>query len=112
MSKIQNPEYTPNAPTCEGRILDPVDDEVVNQGVAFDIGTLLSRRSIVGIFETGMGALALSACSCNGTGSTATRSATPGSTPTASILAEIPRPDRRTVPRRWFQLRGCSFRPP
>lgn len=83
MSKIPEPDYTRNGPAYEGRLLDRIDEEVVDQGVAFDIGTLLNRRSMLGIFGAGMGALALAACSTSATGSSAMQSATAAS-------AEIP----------------------
>lgn len=97
-SRIPEPEHTVNGPMYEGRSLHRVDDEVVDQGVAFDIGTLLSRRSILGIFGAGMGAVALAACSPGGTGSTgatstaaeSTATASPGGATTASVLTEIP----------------------
>jgi protocatechuate 3,4-dioxygenase beta subunit len=89
MSNIPEPENTPNGPAFEGRLLDRVDEEVVDQGVAFDIGTLVSRRSMMGIFGAGMGALALAACSASATVSTATQGATASST-AASALAEVP----------------------
>lgn len=90
MSKIPEPEYTPNGPAYEGRLLDRIDEEVVDQGVAFDIGTLVNRRSVLGIFGAGMGALAFAACSSSGAGSTAAQSATASSTAATSVLAEIP----------------------
>lgn len=74
----------------EGRVLHRVDDEVVDQGIAFDIGTLVSRRSILGIFGMGVGAVALAACSSSSGDSTGTPSATAGSATTASVVAEIP----------------------
>ncbi|GAA2845391.1 intradiol ring-cleavage dioxygenase [Paenarthrobacter ilicis] len=93
-SRIPKPEYTPNGPVYEGRALHRLDDEVVDQGVAFDIGTLVSRRSLLGIFGAGVGAAALVACSPGGTGSaaspSATASATATSTASGTVLSEIP----------------------
>ena len=42
MSRIPEPETTPAGPAYEGRLLDRADDEVVDQGVAFDLRTLAS----------------------------------------------------------------------
>lgn len=44
MSKIPEPQNTPDGPAYEGRLLHRADDEVGDQGVSFDIGTLISRR--------------------------------------------------------------------
>lgn len=104
MSKIPEPQNTSNGPVYEGRLLARADEEVVDQGFAFDMGTLLSRRSIMGIFGTGAGALALAACSGGTAGSTAgttagttatqgatsTAAASAGASAGASALAEVP----------------------
>lgn len=93
MSNIPEPDNTPEGPMYEGRLLNRTDEEVVDQGVAFDIGTLVSRRSMLGLFGAGVGALALAACTPNTTRTT-TSSATAGSTASASsgasIVGEIP----------------------
>ncbi|MEQ4568052.1 intradiol ring-cleavage dioxygenase [Paenarthrobacter sp. CAP02] len=97
-SRIPEPEYSVNGPMYEGRALHRVDDEVVDQGIAFDIGTLVSRRSMLGIFGAGMGAVALAACSPGSTGSTSAQTpaassmanASTGSATGASGLTEIP----------------------
>jgi hypothetical protein len=56
MSHIPEPEFTPNGPAYEGRLLDRAEEEVVDQGVAFDLRTLVSRRALrrqkVGPVET------------------------------------------------------------
>ncbi|AUZ89429.1 3,4-dioxygenase subunit beta [Arthrobacter agilis] len=100
MSNIPEPDNTPDGPMYEGRLLDRTDEEVVDQGVAFDIGTLVSRRSMLGLFGAGVGALALAACAPSTTGGTTTSSATSSSTATASaspsassaatVIGEIP----------------------
>lgn len=77
--------------TYEGRELPRPDDEVVDQGLGFDVGTLLNRRSLLAAVGT-TGLLAgLAAC---GTGTAAT-SATSDSSSTAAAgsagaLTEIP----------------------
>ncbi len=75
MTRIPEPDQTPDGPAYEGRLLDRADDEVVDQGAPFDIRTLVSRRSVLGLVGVGVGALALAAC--------APRSA-PAATPPAS----------------------------
>ncbi|MEV8273102.1 intradiol ring-cleavage dioxygenase [Microbacterium sp. NPDC077184] len=92
MTRFPDPDVTPDGPAYEGRLLARPDDEVVDQGIGFDLGTLVSRRGILGIVGLGAGAVALAACSPLAT-STATPSAstTPASggtpTPTASASA-------------------------
>ena len=69
-------------PTYEGRQLPNPDDEVFDQGLGFDIGTLLTRRRALGLLGAGVGALALAACASDSTGSSATTAST-GPTPTS-----------------------------
>ena len=59
----------------EGRALPRPDEEVVDQGLGFDIGTLLSRRKMLTLFGIGAAGLGLAACSSGataGTGDTTT----------------------------------------
>ncbi|AZL05158.1 intradiol ring-cleavage dioxygenase [Brevibacterium aurantiacum] len=65
MARVPEPEETPDGPTYEGRLLDHPDEEVVDQGAAFDIRTLFSRRSVLGIVGAGIGTVALAACGMN-----------------------------------------------
>lgn len=98
MTRIPDPEHTAAGPAYEGRLLDRPDEEVVDQGLSFDLGTLVSRRGILGLVGLGAGALALAACTPGATGATAsptatatptpTASATPSPTPTATAVAE------------------------
>jgi protocatechuate 3,4-dioxygenase beta subunit len=87
MSRIPEPESTPQGPAYEGRLLDRADEEVVDQGAAFDIRTLVSRRTVLSVFGLGVGAVALAACT-TGTGSAS--SATGTSAGTATATGEIP----------------------
>ncbi|NHI17529.1 3,4-dioxygenase subunit beta [Microbacterium excoecariae] len=93
MARIPEPRHTPDGPTYEGRPLDRVDDEVVDQGLSFDLGTLVGRRGILGLVGLGAGAAVLSACSAV-SGSTATATATPSpsatATPTPTASATTP----------------------
>jgi protocatechuate 3,4-dioxygenase beta subunit len=49
--------------TYEGRPLPRPDDELVDQGLAFDVGTLLSRRTLLGLAGLGAATAGLAACS-------------------------------------------------
>jgi protocatechuate 3,4-dioxygenase beta subunit len=72
-------------PMYEGRPYAKPDEELVDQGLQFDIGTLLSRR---GVLFAGAGAAALGLAACTNTsGGTSTGS---GTTTSAEDLTEIP----------------------
>jgi protocatechuate 3,4-dioxygenase beta subunit len=81
--RIPEPERTPDGPAYQGRLLARADEEVVDQGVSFDLGTLMSRRRALGLGMLGAGALALAACTPGGSGSTST-------TTTGTSTGEIP----------------------
>ncbi|MEU4455178.1 intradiol ring-cleavage dioxygenase [Nocardioides sp. NPDC023903] len=87
MSRVPEPQNTPQGPAYEGRLLARPEEEVVDQGAGFDISTLLSRRRILGLVGIGVGAAALAAC---GAGSSST--STGGSAANTSTTAdgEIP----------------------
>ena len=76
MSRIPEPVQTPEGPTYEGRLLDRADEEVVDQGAAFDIRTLVTRRGILGLAGLGVGAMVLAACAPSGSGSTSESTST------------------------------------
>lgn len=94
MSHIPEPVQTPDGPTYEGRLLDRAGEEVVDQGAAFDIRTLITRRGMLSLAGIGLGAVVLAACapaSSTGTGATATPTAKASTTPsTATVDGEIP----------------------
>ncbi len=99
MPRIPEPQQTPDGPAYEGRLLDRPDDEVVDQGAAFDIRTLVSRRSVLSLVGLGAGSLALAACSAatssaaspsaKATASGASSTASATATPTASAAATV-----------------------
>ncbi|SDQ51942.1 intradiol ring-cleavage dioxygenase [Microbacterium sp. cf332] len=89
MTRIPEPDQTPDGPAYEGRLLDRADDEIVDQGASFDIRTLLTRRSVLSLAGIGLGAAALAACTPR---STASPSTSPSGTPTTSPSA-IATPD-------------------
>ena len=57
--------------TYEGRRLPRPEEELVDQGLAFDVGTLMSRRRILGVFGLGAVGVGLAACGA-GTSSSST----------------------------------------
>src|SRR3954451_12454528 len=75
-------------PTYEERRLPRPGEEVVDQGLAFDVGTLLSRRRILQVFGIGAATVGLAACGASAGSSTASSSSGSGTTGTAS--GEIP----------------------
>lgn len=78
-------------PTYEGRPLPRPDEEVVDQGLAFDLHTLLDRRRLLRAFGLGAVAVGLTACGGGSAGGTAaTSSAAATTTAGAAALAEIP----------------------
>ncbi|SDH76023.1 intradiol ring-cleavage dioxygenase [Agrococcus jejuensis] len=85
---IPDPDQTPDGPAYEGRLLDRPDEEVVDQGPAFDVRTLMTRRAVLGLAGLGVGATVLAACTSTGSTSTAS-SSTPATsaTPTESATA-------------------------
>ena len=81
MSRIPEPQQTPEGPAYEGRLLHRADDEVVDQGVAFDMRTLVSRRNVLGLFGLGVGAVVLAACTTDTGASTGSSTTSTGEIP-------------------------------
>ncbi|PPH80765.1 intradiol ring-cleavage dioxygenase [Rathayibacter sp. AY1D9] len=98
MTRIPEPRSTPDGPAYEGRRLDRPEEEVVDQGLPFDVGTLFSRRGVLTLVGAGAATLGLAACATGGSGSAfsaaATATATPSATATAgagtAVAGEIP----------------------
>ncbi|WP_378144557.1 intradiol ring-cleavage dioxygenase [Cnuibacter sp. UC19_7] len=98
MKRIPDPEPTPDGPAYQGRLLDHADEPVVDQGAAFDIRTLISRRGVLSLVGLGVGAVALAACTSTATGSgsssgssgTAAGTATPSTTPAGGSATALP----------------------
>lgn len=94
MSRIPEPDITPDGPAYEGRLLVHPDEEVVDQGASFDIGTLISRRGVLGLAGLGVGAVVLAACaptaSGSSGGSTSSTDSSGGTTTTTTSTGEIP----------------------
>jgi protocatechuate 3,4-dioxygenase beta subunit len=72
--------------TYEGRPLARPDEEVVDQGLGFDLGTLMGRRQILRGFGLGVVTLGLAACESQSGSSSSTSS----STTAAAASGEIP----------------------
>ncbi|ONH26601.1 intradiol ring-cleavage dioxygenase [Pseudofrankia asymbiotica] len=94
MAKNQRPD---GIPSYEGRPLARPPRDVVDQGLAFDIGTLLSRRRLLSLVGLGAATAGLAACGSGSGSATSTGashgSATAGSTASTSTSAasgEIP----------------------
>ncbi|MEJ3749140.1 intradiol ring-cleavage dioxygenase [Actinomycetes bacterium KLBMP 9797] len=72
--------------TYEGRALPRPDEELVDQGLGFDLGTVMGRRRMLRAFGLGVAGLGLAACG-SGTGggsSSSSSAATPSATATSS----------------------------
>ncbi|MFP7834519.1 intradiol ring-cleavage dioxygenase [Marisediminicola sp. LYQ134] len=93
MSRIPEPDRTPQGPAYEGRLLDRADEEVVDQGASFDMRTLVSRRGMLSLLGLGAGALTLAACTSE-TGS----STVSGSNGASAATAEGEIPDETAGP--------------
>ena len=78
----------------EGRVLPKQNEEVVDQGLAFDVTTLLNRRRVLQLLGIGAGTLTLAACSTGtgGSGATAGATATAGTTSAGEIPEETAGP--------------------
>ena len=87
MTRIPEPRSTPDGPAYEGRRLDRPEEEVVDQGLPFDVGTLFSRRGVLTLVGAGAATLGLAACATGGSGSAASAAATATATPTATATA-------------------------
>jgi protocatechuate 3,4-dioxygenase beta subunit len=94
-SRIPEPDSTPEGPSYEGRLLDRTDEEVVDQGVSFDIRTLISRRGVLGFLGLGVGAVALAACA---TDDSSSASGSSDSTGTAATTSDGEIPDETAGP--------------
>ncbi|GAA0912593.1 dioxygenase family protein [Virgisporangium aurantiacum] len=75
--------------TFQGRPLARPTEDIEDQGLGFDLGTLMGRRRILAMFGVGAAAVGLAACGDSATGSNSTSStATASAASTAS--GEIP----------------------
>jgi protocatechuate 3,4-dioxygenase beta subunit len=75
-------------PAYQGRPLPRPDEELVDQGLAFDVGTLMSRRRLLGVLGLGAAGIGLAACGASATTTGAASSASGSAT--AAGTTEIP----------------------
>ncbi|GAB3308261.1 intradiol ring-cleavage dioxygenase [Geodermatophilus aquaeductus] len=80
-------QHLPSGPTFEGRRLPRPGEEVVDQGLGFDLDTLVSRRRLLGLFGLGAAGLGLAAC---GGGSGTSTVASSSSSAALAVAGEIP----------------------
>lgn len=83
-------------PTYEGRPFTDPDDLVVDQGLQFDLGTLLKRRGLLQLFGVGVGTITLSACAA--AAPTTTDAATSSPSAAASTTASASTGDLTEIP--------------
>ncbi|MDN5684777.1 intradiol ring-cleavage dioxygenase [Corynebacterium glyciniphilum] len=89
-TRVPEPTDTPDGPAYEGRLLDRPEEEVVDQGVGFDLRTLVSRRMFLGAGVAGAGAVALAACSDPTRGTTNAATSTGSAASSTLPSGEIP----------------------
>jgi protocatechuate 3,4-dioxygenase beta subunit len=80
-------------PTYEGRVLARPEEELVDQGLGFDVDTLLSRRRMLAVLGIGTAGLGVAACGVGSGTSASSASSSPSSaaaTTAAGASAEIP----------------------
>jgi len=76
MARIPEPDQTPDGPRYEGRALVRPDDEVVDQGLSFDVRTLFTRRRVLSLIGVGAATTVLAACAADGTSSSSAATST------------------------------------
>lgn len=74
----------------EGRPLPRPGDELVDQGLGFDLGTVVNRRRLLQMFGVGAAGLGLAACGAPATGDTASGGTGSGSNGSGVNGSEIP----------------------
>ncbi len=89
-----SPQHDRRLPTAtDGRVLPRPDEDLEDQGLAFDVGTLVGRRSALRALGLGALGLGLAACGGSSSGTAAETAATDAGTGTTSSTAstgEIP----------------------
>lgn len=78
------------SPTYEGRPLARPNDDVEDQGLTFDIQTILTRRRLLGVLGVGAGSAALAACAPGGQSApSSTAAATTSATASEGALESV-----------------------
>jgi protocatechuate 3,4-dioxygenase beta subunit len=98
MSRIPEPDSTPDGPAYEGRLLTRPQDEVVDQGVTFDVRTLISRRGVLSLIGLGAGAVVLAACAADTSSSSGSTSGSAAGGAATSTTSEGEIPDETAGP--------------
>src|SRR3954447_15608433 len=79
------------APAYQGRPLARPDGDIEDQGLGFDLGTLMGRRQLLRVFGIGAAGLGLAACSSTDGGGSGTASSSAGAgASTTAASGEIP----------------------
>jgi protocatechuate 3,4-dioxygenase beta subunit len=73
---VQHPRQD-RTPIYEGRLLPRPDEELVDQGLGFDVGTLLTRRRLLTVLGLGAASVGLAACGTGGSTSSSSSAAVP-----------------------------------
>ncbi|MEJ5943777.1 intradiol ring-cleavage dioxygenase [Pseudokineococcus basanitobsidens] len=87
LRRLRRPPLAPAVPTFEGRPLPRPAEDVEDQGLAFDVQTLLQRRQV--LRGLGLGAVGLGLAAC-GTTAASTGSGTTSSSSAGGSSGEIP----------------------
>ncbi|WP_344505242.1 intradiol ring-cleavage dioxygenase, partial [Dactylosporangium maewongense] len=79
------------APSYEGRAYSRPEEDLYDQGLGFDLGTMVRRRQLLRVFGLGAAAIGLTAaCDSDDTGGSGTPSAGASSSGATSTTGEIP----------------------
>src|SRR5699024_4934941 len=87
------PRHTAAPPEYEGRPLPHPEEDLEDQGLAFDVGTLVTRRGALGVLGAGSVAAVLAACSgqsASGSAASDGGGASDSGGASASTLEEMP----------------------
>jgi len=76
---MQHANDSGRTPTYEGRPLAKPDEELVDQGLGFDLATLFSRRRMLGVLGLGAATVGLAACGSDTSSSASASSSAAGS---------------------------------
>jgi protocatechuate 3,4-dioxygenase beta subunit len=85
-------------PTYEGRALPRPGEELVDQGLRFDVDTLLSRRRVLAFLGIGTATVGLAACGVGSGGATASSSSSSTSSSSGGTTASTEIPDETAGP--------------
>jgi protocatechuate 3,4-dioxygenase beta subunit len=84
------PPQHDHVPSFEGRALPRPEEELVDQGLRFDVDTLLSRRRMLAFLGIGTATLGLAACGAGSSSTSSSSSSASSSSAGAGAGSEIP----------------------